>query len=309
MTLVVRTGGPGERWWTDHLRSLLPEIECRSWADPGDPDDVLYAVVWEPPAGGLKRFKNLRCIVSIGAGIDHVLRDPELPRHVPVIRTTGDELRVRMREYVSLHVLRLHRRLPELEAARARHEWRRLVSPPAGQRRVGVMGLGNLGADCAQTLAALGFDVAGWARRPKELDGVTTFAGDDQLTAFLARTGILVCLLPLTPATSGILNAGLFARLPEGAMLINCGRGEHLVDQDLLDALDRGHLAAATLDVFREEPLPQAHPFWAHPKILVTPHVASLIDRVTGGRLIADNLRRFINGLPMADRVDLDQGY
>lgn len=309
MSLVIRVGQARAEWWRAHMQTLLPEIECRSWDDPGPLEAVKYAVVWKPPAGGLKRFPNLEVIVSIGAGIDHILVDPELPQGVPIIRTTGSDLTQRMREYVCLHVLRFHRRLPELEEAQPLREWRQGVNPPAYERKVGVMGLGNLGADAAKTLAMIGFDVAGWSRSPKEIDGVTTFAGEDELDAFLARTEILVCLLPLTEATRGILDASLFARLPEGAFLINCARGEHLVDSDLLAALDSGRLAGATLDVFHQEPLPADSPFWDHPKVLVTPHVASLIDPEAGGKMIAANLRRFIAGQPVPDLVDLSKGY
>ena len=309
MALIIRVGESRAEWWREHLQSLLPEIPCRLWDDPGDPAEIDYAVVWRPPAGGLARFPNLKCIVSIGAGIDHVLADPELPKGVPIIRTTGSDLTQRMREYVCLHVLRLHRRLPEIEAAQATREWRQLVEPPAPERRVGVMGLGNLGADCARTLALIGFDVAGWARRPKTIDGVTTFAGTDGLAPFLARTDILVCLLPLTPATTGILDAALFAQLPAGAGVVNAARGEHLVEADLLAALASGQVGWATLDVFHTEPLPADHPFWDHPRVLVTPHVASLIDPVAGGKAIATNLRRFIAGESVPDLVDLAQGY
>ncbi len=312
MPLVLRVGPAREQWWLKHMQSLLPEIDCRLWDDPGDVDEIDIAVVWKPPAGGLKRFPNLRAIVSIGAGIDHVLADPELPKHVPIIRTTGEDLKVRMREYVALHVLRQHRRLPEIEAAQERREWLQLVNPPAYERRVGIMGLGGLGADCARTLAALGFDVAGWSRRPKGIDGVKSFAGQEGqegLAAFLSRTEILVCLLPLTPVTEGILNADLFKKLPKGASIINAARGGHLVEDDLVEALDAGQISSATLDVFKTEPLPADHPFWDHPKILVTPHVASLIDPVTGGKAIAANVRKFLAGEPVPDLVDLEQGY
>ncbi len=309
MALIIRVGPARQAWWLDHIRSLLPEIDCRSWDDPGNPDEIEIAVVWKPPAGGLKRFPNLRVIISIGAGIDHVLADPELPRHVPIIRTTGGDLKIRMREYVTLHVLRLHRRLPEIKAAQERREWLQLVNPPADQRRVGLMGLGELGLDCALTLKAIGFDVAGWSRRKKTIDGIVSYAGQEDLSAFLRRTEILVCLLPLTPATEGILNADLFDQLPKGASVINAARGGHLVDKDLTAALDRGHLSAATLDVFQQEPLPEDHPFWDHPDILVTPHVASLIDPITGGKMIAANVRKFLAGDTVPDLVDLEQGY
>ncbi|MGI9493047.1 MAG: 2-hydroxyacid dehydrogenase [Geminicoccaceae bacterium] len=309
MALIIRVGPAREEWWLEHMQSLLPEIECRSWEDPGDPTDIEIAVVWKPPAGGLKRFPNLRAIVSIGAGIDHVLADPELPKHVPIIRTTGEDLKIRMREYVTLHVLRLHRRLPEIEAAQERREWLQLVNPPAYERKIGLLGLGDLGSDCARALAALGFDVAGWSRRPKSIDGVKSFSEQEGLAAFLRRTEILVCLLPLTPATEGILNADLFEKLPKGAALINAARGGHLVEIDLLPALDTGQIGAATLDVFHTEPLPADHPFWSHPKILVTPHVASLIDPVAGGKAIAANVKKFLAGESVPDLVDLEQGY
>lgn len=308
MALVIHVGGAHESWWLEHLQSLLPEIECRLWHDAGDPADILYAVVWRPPAGGLKQFPNLRCIVSVGAGIDHVLADPELPRAIPIIRTTGDELTQRMREYVCLQVLRQHRRVWELEEAERARRWRQTVNPPAYERRVGVMGLGRLGGDAARALAGIGFDVAGWARREKRIAGVTCFAAG-ALDDFLRRTEILVCLLPLTPTTEGILDRRLFAGLPKGACLVNVGRGRHLVEKDLIPALDSGQLGGATLDVLQTEPPPDDHPFWRHPKILLTPHIASLIDPETGAKVIAENLKRFMAGQPVADIVDLNQGY
>ena len=309
MALIIRVGPAREDWWLAHMQALLPEIACRPWSDPGDPDDIEIAVVWKPPAGGLKRFSNLKLIISIGAGIDHVLADPERPRHVPIMRTTSTDLKVRMREYVVLHVLRLHRRLPEIEAAGARREWLQLINPAAHDRRIGIMGLGDLGGDCARVLTTIGFDVGGWSRRPKTIDGVTCFAGDADLTAFLERTEILVCLLPLTPLTEGILDAELFERLPRGASIINAARGRHLVEGDLLNALDKGQIERATLDVFETEPLPVSSPFWDHPKVLVTPHVASLIDPETGGKVIAANIRTFLRGEAVPDLVDLEQGY
>ncbi len=309
MSLVVRVGNSRADWWRDALQELLPEIDCRAWDDAGDKAAVDYAVVWKPPAGGLKTFPNLKVIVSMGAGIDHLLADPELPRHVPVIRTVGPELTQRMREYVLLHVLRFHRRLPDIEANSAKREWEQIVTPLAQDRPVGILGLGNMGADCARHLAAVGFDVHGWSRRPKRIEGITCHSGSDGLKDLLKVAQILVCLLPLTPETEGILNKDLFAQLPEGACLINAGRGRHLVEADLIPALDSGQLGGATLDVLHEEPGAPDHPFWAHPKILLTPHIASLIDPAAGAKLIAANLRRFIAGQPVADLVDLSRGY
>lgn len=310
--VVVRVAGARASWWLERLRSLLPEMEVRSWEDPGDRDQVEAAVVWQPPPGELSRFPNLKVIVSMGAGVDHVLRDPELPRHVPVIRTIGPELTQRMREYVLLQVLRFHRRLPEIEDAFRRRAWDQLITPAAQNRSVGVLGLGNLGADCAHHLAHIGFRVHGWSRRPKapgSLEGITCHHGPDGLAALLPQAEILVCLLPLTPETTGILNRDLFAQLPAGACLINAGRGPHLVEEDLIPALDAGRLGGATLDVLRVEPPADDHPFWRHPKILLTPHVASLIDPESGAQIIADNVRRFLAGEPVPDLVDVTQGY
>ena len=309
MRAVLKVGEARADSWKKHLTSLLPEIEILLVDEPMEKDTVGFAIVWKPEPGWLRTFPNLQCIVSIGAGIDHILCDPELPKNIPIIRTTGKDLRVRMREYVILHVLRFHRRLPEVEAAQSSRKWHQIVEPPAHERRVGIMGLGNLGADCASALAGIGFDVAGWSRSVKFMDGVKSFGGEGELTAFLSQTEILVCMLPLTPQTKGILNADLFRKLPRGASVINVARGQHLVDGDLLYAVDSGHISAATLDVFDLEPLPWNHFFWDHPRILVTPHIASLIEPLSGGKRIAENLRAFISGEPVADLVPSNREY
>jgi len=309
MALIIRVGEKRAEWWRETMQALLPDIEIRLWDDPGDYRDIEYAIVWRPPLGGLKKFTNLKCIVSMGAGVDHLFIDPDLPKEVPIIRTIGDDLRQRMREYVVLHVLRFHRRLPEFEAQQATRSWDQHVTPLASNRCVGVLGLGNMGRACAEALAFLGFDTSGWSRSTKEIPKVAVYCGDDGLESLLKRSEILVNLLPLTPATEGILNADLFAKLPRGACVINVGRGEHLVEGDLLVALDEGQLGGAALDVFRDEPVPADHPFWAHSRILVTPHVSSLIDPLAGGKVIAENLRRFMRGDPVPDLVDMDKGY
>ena len=309
MALVIYVGPARAEWWRETMQGLLPDIECRLWDDPGDRDEIEYALVWRPPLGGLKLFGNLKCIVSIGAGVDHLYVDPDLPPGVPIIRTVGGDLRQRMREYVTLHVLRFHRRLPDFEASQAAGSWNQMITPPAPERKVGVMGLGNMGRHCAEALAFLGFDTAGWALSEKRIPGVAGFQGSEGRDAFLARSEILVNMLPLTPATEKILDAELFARLPLGACIINVGRGGHLAEADLIPALESGQLGGATLDVFREEPLPEGHPFWSHPKILVTPHTASLIDPIAGGKAIAENLQKFIRGEPVPDMIDLKKGY
>ena len=296
-------------WWIEQLQALLPDWTIRPIHDPGDVEKITYAVVWKPATGAFLPFPHLKAIVSLGAGIDHVLADAELPRQMPIIRTVGTDLTQRMREYVALHVLRHHRDMPAIAANQREKRWQQLVVPPATQRRVGVMGLGNLGGTAARTLASLGFETLGWSRTRHEIDGVTTYAGDGEFADFLARCDILVCLLPLTEATTGILDADLFATLPRGASVINAGRGPHLVEGDLLDALESGQLSHATLDVFHIEPLPSEHPFWAHPAITVTPHIASLIDAPTGSRIVAANIERFEATGHVEDLADAERGY
>lgn len=309
MALVVRVGSAKDDLWRGLLQRALPELPCYGWDDAVDPERVHYAVVWQPPPGGLRRFPNLRAIFSIGAGVDHIFCDPELPA-VPVIRLADAELSQRMAEYVVLQTLRCLRRQADLDRQQRAGHWEPLLTPPAGEWTVGVMGLGEMGRAAARALAGIGFRVRGWARNPRELEGLTTFAGVDELPVFLAECRVLVCLLPLTAQTEGILNRSLFERLPTDAWVINAGRGEHLVEADLLNALDQELLAGAVLDVFRTEPLPAEHPFWTHPGITVTPHVASRIDPPTGCRLLAVNIRRFMAGDPLEGlRVDPGRGY
>lgn len=295
--------------WIDLLAPLLPDFELRPLEDPGDPAAVRYAVAWMPPEGQLARFPNLRAIASVGAGIDHLLRDPELPRDLPILRTTGPDMVQRMREYVALHVLAHHRALSHTHAMQAEQRWRPIVTPVARHRRVGIMGLGQMGAACARTLAGLGFETSGWARSPRQVEGVAVFTGWEALHEFIEQTDILVCLLPATDETRDILNARLLALLPQGASLINAGRGDCLVEEDLIAALDSGQLSGATLDVFRTEPLPPSHPFWRHSSIRITPHIASMIDAGTGAEVVASNLRSFDAGHIPPDATTASQGY
>ncbi len=296
-------------WWCQMLRDLMPDWNVYPIDQVPDPDAVTYSVLWRPATGSMKPFRNLKAIVSLGAGIDHVLADEQLPIHVPIIRTVGTDLTQRMKEYVALHVLRHHRELPAIQANQARQLWEQIVVPPAPQRRVGVMGLGNLGAVAADLLKQIGFEVRGWSRSPKDLPGIQCFSGSEGFGAFLEGTEILVCLLPLTESTRGILNVDTFNRLKRGASIVNAARGPHLVDSDLVDALNSGQISSATLDVFHVEPLPKTHPFWTNPKITVTPHVASLIDAPTGSKIVAKNIRTFQETGTVADLADAKRGY
>ena len=309
MLLAVYVDGGGSAEWCDRIQLALPEIPCRIWDEKTDAQAVSHAAVWKPPAGGLAKFRRLRCIVSLAAGVDHVLADPLLPPGVPILRLSGSPIRDRMREYVALYVLALHRDAIGLLARQARREWWRAPEfPAAGERHVGLMGLGELGADCARTLAGLGFRVSGWSRRPKRIENVRCFAGAEEFTAFLETSEILVNLLPLTHSTRRILDARLFSALPRGSGLLNAGRGEHLVERDLLDALDSGRVHAAVLDSFEIEPLPPDHPFWIHPRIWVTPHVGAPLSAEQAAGLVADAVRGFEAGAGSVG-VDRRAGY
>lgn len=295
--------------WRAELVRLMPELELRVWPELGDPTEIEAALVWRPPQGLLDRLPNLKLIASLGAGVDHIRADPSLPPGVPLVRLVDPYMTTAMSEYVQLQVLRLHRGGPVYLAQQHARVWRQWKQPNAAERRVGILGLGVLGGECALKLKVLGFDVAGWGRTEKKLAGIPSFHGADGLDALLARSEILVCLLPLTPATEGILDARLFGRLPRGAAIINCARGRHLVEADLLAALDSGALSAAVLDVFRDEPLPTDHPFWQHQRILITPHVAASTHPPTAALAVAENLRRLRDGRPLLNRVDGSEGY
>ncbi|MFK7996906.1 MAG: 2-hydroxyacid dehydrogenase [Granulosicoccus sp.] len=310
MNIILRMPSPDRlEWWTRQLTELLPEHSIQSYTTLDDPADVDIAVVWRPPEGWLASLPNLKLTVSIGAGIDHIVQDPSYPKEIPVLKTTGPDMIQRMREYIVLHVLRFHRQLPLLQKQQSEQYWKTLNTPIAQQRQIGIMGMGGMGKAACRSLVEIGFGVRCWSRGPKQIPGVESFAGAQQLTEFLQGIEILVCLLPLTHETKGILCTPLFDQLVEGACLINAARGQHLIEQDLLDALQRGQLSQATLDVFSTEPLPEDHAFWKHPDILITPHVASLIDPVSGGKIIAANIKRFVQGDWPEGITEASQGY
>jgi len=294
--------------WRDYFAREMPEIELRFWPETGNPAEIDAAAISRLPENALRALPNLKLIISLFAGQDLLLSDKTLPAGVPIVRAAhpaGDEM---MTETVLLHVLRHHRQLPELLLAQQRAEWAAPQRLRTRDRKVGVMGLGPIGLAAAQALRAQGFEVAAWVRRPREVEGIEVFHGQDQLAAFLGRSEIVVNLLPLTPETEDILDRKAFAVLPRGASVINLGRGQHVVDADLVAALDEGQLAAATLDVFRREPLPKDDPLWHHPRVTVMPHAARGQFPSIIAPLICAHLRRLQRGEPMTDRVDLAAG-
>lgn len=309
MALLIKTDIDRANSWRRAFAKYAPGLDVRDWEAPGDLADIDYALVWEPPSGALKRLPNLKVIFSIGAGVDHLASDTDLPADVPIVRMVESGLTAGMVEFVVMSVLYHHRFMLDYANQQREGRWREIEQIPTARRRVGIMGLGVLGSDAARKLLGFDFPVAGWSRTRKDVPGVESFHGQDGLMPFLARTDILVCLLPLTPQTEGILDARAFEALPEGAVLISVGRGKHVVEEDLLAALDSGHLGGATLDVFRAEPLPPDSPFWSHPRVVVTPHIASMTIPDTAAESVLANIARFEAGKPLENVVDLKRGY
>ncbi|GAA0595894.1 glyoxylate/hydroxypyruvate reductase A [Craurococcus roseus] len=310
MAVLLSTDPAAMEDWRAALLAEDPGLDIRMFPDAGDPAAVEAAVVWTShDMAELRRYPNLRLVVSMGAGVDHLLRPPGPPPGVPVARLKDARLTQGMTEWVLLNVLRFHRQDLEYRALQAARRWEELPAPDTASRRVGILGLGELGGAAAAALAALGFPVMGWSRSPKDRPGVERFHGPEGFDAMLRRADILVCLLPLTPETRGILDRRALGLLPHGAFLLNAARGGHVVQDDLLAALDGGRIAAAALDVFEPEPLPPDHPFWSHPRVVMTPHAASITIPSSAAPQVVENLRRARSGRPPLNLVDFGAGY
>lgn len=308
MTFLYKAEAARGAEWARLFAEQLPDLPFRQWPDVGDPTEVRYLMAWMPPDDLATRFPNLEVLFSVGAGVDQ-FDVTALPPDLPVVRMLDPSIADGMVEYVTLATLSLHRNLIDYLGQQRAKIWTQIRLRPAAKRRVGVLGLGVLGTAVLDKLRGFGFDCAGWSRSPRALDGVRAFAGADELPGFLARTDILICLLPLTDETRGILNRDLFAQLPDGAALVNTGRGGHLVEADLLAALDSGRLSAAVLDVADQEPPPPDHPFWTHPRIILTPHIASMTQPESAFAILLDNLQRHRAGEPMRGLIDRTRGY
>ncbi|MGI9417703.1 MAG: 2-hydroxyacid dehydrogenase [Geminicoccaceae bacterium] len=295
--------------WREALLAELPDLDFRVWPDQvGDPADIDIALVWRPPPTVLASFPNLKAILSLGAGIDALIQDHTLP-DLPLARMVDPSMTATMADYILAAVLRHHRHFDLFEREQRAGRWTFVFPKRPKDRTIGILGLGELGEAAACKLRDHGFDVRGWSRSPKRIEGVQSFHGRDQLESFLEATEILVCLLPLTADTKGILNGSLFAALPKDACLINAARGGHLVESDLLDALGQGQLSAATLDVFETEPPPATSPLWLHERVLITPHVASYCVPETAAKGVAANIERARSGEPLHHLVDRRRGY
>ena len=291
-----------------HLAEVLPALDVVLQGEDLDPEAVRYLVTWKLPED-LARFTRLEVIFSVGAGVDQFVA-VDVPSTAQLVRLIDPGLTSMMQEYVTMAVLGLHRDLPGYISQQRSQLWRQVsVPPPAEERRVGIMGLGVLGQGALQALAPFGFPLSGWARSPREIAGVRCFHGAAGLDDFLAQSDILVCLLPLTAETEGILNADLFARLPERAALVQVGRGRQMNQEDLLDALESGRLRAAVLDVTEPEPLPKGHPLWSHPQVILTPHIACITRIETLAPAVAANIARHQRGEQMEGVVETSRGY
>ena len=306
--LLASTVGPSERW-SAPLAAALPDEELRVYPEIGDPDDIEVALFAKQQPGLFPKLRNLKLIIGLQAGVESLLDDPELPAEIPIARSTqpgGDRM---IAEYVLMHVLRHHRNMPYFLANQARRAWEKPPVRLASELRVGFMGLGVIAHPCAVLVRDLGYQTASWTRTPREMAGVENFVGPDGLEPFLNRSDIVVNVLPLTSATEDILNAETLTMLPEGGSVINIGRGQHIVDADLIAALDSGHLSHATLDVYRTEPLPSEHPFWTHPNITLMPHTARLSNPGSVAPQVAENIRRLRAGEPLIQPVNRKAGY
>lgn len=301
------TGGKPDAWLKD-LQSALPEASVRVWQE-GDHGPADYAMVWKPPIEVL-RLPGLKAVFNLGAGVDAILQfGADLPKGLPIVRLDDAGMGMQMAEYVSWAVLRYFRRFDQFEAQARNGQWR--FQKPQDRRdfSVGILGLGVLGTRIASALAEFDFKLNGWSRTQKDLPGVQCFAGNGGLDQFLASSRVVVCILPLTKETRGILNAVTLGRMPPGGYVINVARGDHVVEEDLLKLVQNGHIAGATLDVFQAEPLPPSHPFWKEPGITVTPHIAALTLRGDSVRQIAEKIAAMERGEAIAGLVDPTKGY
>ncbi len=308
MTLLYTSDPARGRIWRAIFAQDAADIGFVDQAEPHDPAAIRYLAAWAPSAELVASLPNLDVLFSIGAGIDQFDMDA-LPPHIQVVRMIEPGIAAGMVEYATMAVLALHRNLIDYRQAQKEARWAPIKLVPASERRIGVMGLGNLGQAVLQALQPFGFALSGWSRSAHGIDGVDCHAGEDGLPGFLAGCDILICLLPLTDETRGILCRDTLSQLPRGAAIVNVGRGGHLVEHDLLSLLDDGHVSGAVLDVTDPEPLPADHPFWAHPRILLTPHVASMTRPDGAARALIANIRRFAEGRPMDGEVARDRGY
>lgn len=308
MAILYNSAEARGRKWQSLFAREMPDMPFRISPDIGDPTQIDYLVAWTPSADLIASLPNLKVLFSVGAGVDQ-LDLSAVPAAVDVVRMIDPGIVEGMTEYVTFATLTLHRHMLDYVTAQASGQWLPHDAVPARNRRVGVMGLGSLGQAALRQLGSFGFPLSGWSRSRADLPGVQCFAGQNELPQFLGQCDIVICLLPLTDETRDILCARTFAAMPQGASVINAGRGGHLVEDDLVAALDEGHLYGAVIDVLKTEPAAPDHPFWSHPRILLTPHTAAQTMAETAGPVLLENVRRHRAGEPMNGLVERNRGY
>ncbi|MEP0134197.1 MAG: glyoxylate/hydroxypyruvate reductase A [Eudoraea sp.] len=295
--------------WKKALMAKAPDISIYSYLEEHPKEEITLACVWKQPVDSLKQYPNLKCIASFGAGVDFIFKDQSVPKHIPITRVIDPVLASDMSEFVLALILGFFKNLNTYKTDQLKKVWYPQEYKRISDVTVGIMGMGALGEKLAEDLIKNRFNVIGWATSTKVIPEVEVYTGYNEKNTFLSRSNILVCLLPLTQETTGILNNKLFKELPKQSYVINVARGGHLVDEDLLEYINNGHLAGAGLDVFHEEPLPFEHPFWTHPKIHITPHVASVSDIESVIPQLLENYRRLTDGLPLNNMVNREKGY
>ncbi|MEM6318130.1 MAG: glyoxylate/hydroxypyruvate reductase A [Bacteroidota bacterium] len=309
MSIAIVTSSDEAKEWKIALTDRLPNVSIEIVSSIEQPSKAPFLICWKPTKGQLNNFPNLRVIQSLGAGVDHIFEKNTIPEGVQIVRIIDERLSEDMWEYLLAATMQHLKDFRQYEVQKRTTTWQRHAYRRVPDTTVSILGLGKIGGYVAEKFSRVGFQVQGWSNSPKNLKGVRSFTGDTDLPFLLKNTDILINLLPLTPATQGILNRPLFQQLPSTSYLINAGRGGHLVDEDLLAVLELGYLSGATLDVFHHEPLPSNHPFWQHPKILVTPHVASLTDVNSAINQVVDNYQRMIRGTDLLNKITVDKGY
>jgi len=309
MSVLIVAPGRDTELWVKALENQHPGMNIYTYPGEHDKEEVEFALTWNHPRGLFKNYPNLKVIASMGAGVDHILSDDSLPENVRVTKVIDETLTEDMGDFVLSQVMNHIRNLHGYVKSQYKKQWDRSQYKRPQDTRVGVMGLGVLGNAVAEKLHKNYFKVSAWSRTQKDCENFTCFHGKDQLADFLHNSEILVCLLPLTKDTENLLNEDLFDMLPQGAYVINVARGEHLVEHDLMKMIDNGHLSGASLDVFREEPLPEEHPFWEHDRINITPHIASVTKPESVVPQIAENYERMMENESLKNEVEMDKGY
>ena len=308
-TVLIKLGGESADDYIEEMHRLEPHLQIREWPDVGSPGEVDIAMVWKMPHGELAKFPNLKLIISMAAGVDHVLSDPDRPKGVTIVRVTDPHMARSMGHWFLMNILRLHRETARFDNLRAEKIWPPEIAFDTDAISVGILGLGYLGTHVAQMLKAVGLRVQGWSRTQKNLDGIQSFSGKVGLDQMLSNTNYLACLLPNTPATEGIMSRNCFNKMPRGSYVLNAGRGSQLVEADLLQALDNGQIKGAALDVFETEPLPRDHPFWTDTRILMTPHHAAEVFLPAAAQTFLKNIYSIRNNQPLTGLVNEELGY